>query len=110
MLATLVRCNIFRRGNFFEFIKDSSRIALTAHYRVGDGESRLGTASCFLCFFVEDRRPQVIALLSVSSGQNRVAINVIWIELESPFCLANSFINLAVRDGNPRDPAADSWR
>src|SRR5262249_20871238 len=83
---------------------------LTAHFRVGDGQSRLWSASYFLCLFVEGRRPHVIAFLSVCSRQNRIAINVIWIELESPLCLANRLINLAVRDINPRSPATDSWR
>ena len=76
--------------------KNILRLDLSAHARVGDRKAATRQMRCLLSFGVKRDRFRVVALLAVRSGQDRIQIKIIWIELERPLTLANCIVDLVI--------------
>src|SRR5215469_1932037 len=62
--------------------KDVSRFHLPAHTGVGDSKAATRQMRSVLCLSVERDRVRKIPFLPIRSGQNRIQIKVIWVELK----------------------------
>src|SRR5678815_1770492 len=88
--------------------KNVSRLGLAPHAHVGDGKAATRQTSCLLRFGVKCDRFRKIAFLAIGSGQDRIQIKVIWIELECPLAFNNCIVSAVVSEvGSSGNVAGD---